>query len=167
MSEAFRNRHAFDLDEIERQIREASSRPAGSGKPVEDPLAELARIVSGDPRARREPTPEARVVPAPIHPTMSPRDLSDAVAREFAGRVPANEAYAQTVGPAQADGSLSDDIERLLSRDQRAVPAAEMPVHPDEFAEVMRSFDRIVERQEPQFQSYTASAQATPAPADM
>ncbi|MGL4494944.1 MAG: SPOR domain-containing protein, partial [Beijerinckiaceae bacterium] len=46
-------------------------------------------------------------------------------------------------------------------------PAAEMPVHPDEFAEVMRSFDRIVERQEPQFQSYTASAQATPAPADM
>jgi hypothetical protein len=56
MSEASRHRPSIDLDELERQLREAArprqAAPAGSSEPprqpADDPLAELARIVGQD-----------------------------------------------------------------------------------------------------------------------
>jgi hypothetical protein len=52
MSEASRPRPSIDLDELERQLREAAKpRQAvaqDQGRPVDDPLAELARIVGQD-----------------------------------------------------------------------------------------------------------------------
>lgn len=139
MSEAARSRYALDLDEIERQIREASSRPAAPGQAVEDPLAELARIVSGNPRPKQEPAVTAsrpQLGALPAYPSVSPRDLNHVVAREFAGAPPANEYQ-----PHEAGAGLEQDIERLLARQgQPATPS----VNPDEFAEVMRSFERVI-----------------------
>ena len=134
MSEAARSRYALDLDEIERQIREASSRPAAKGQPLEDPLAELARIVSGNGKARTEASTVPSVQSA-HYSSGSPRDLSHAVAREFgAPRAP------EPVQPAET--GLQQDIERLLDRDgSGAKPAA---VNYDEFTEAMRSFEQVI-----------------------
>ena len=175
MSEVARSRYALDLDEIERQIREASSRPAAPGQAVDDPLAELARIVSADPRQRHTPSTSG-AAPSygglPSFPAVTPRDLSNVVAREFTGARAANEAAGPAVGH-QSHG-LENDIEQLLARTSGGQDQA-AAVNPDEFDEVMRSFDRLIGEQpssaavqhqpmQPAFEDALHQAQDTHAP---
>ena len=89
---AAKYRPEIDLDEFERRLRAAAPAPQGQTAPsqaaasaIPDPLAELARLVGGDPNRRSDDPFEAlfraqaavreiRDAPAPIEPPAAPRD---------------------------------------------------------------------------------------------
>lgn len=151
MSDQANRRLSIDLDEIERQLRQSAERhaslqgasrtqaPAG-GPPAQqksDPLAELARIVgqddpfgallSGDARARREPT--ASPGRAAAHDP-----YADPYAPHAADRHPQHDPYAQ--GPYAQEPYAQDPH---ASHDPYAYPQANDPHAQPGFAEDPRA----------------------------
>ncbi|WP_342362576.1 SPOR domain-containing protein [Terrarubrum flagellatum] len=168
MSEKARPHQGINLDEIERHIRQASALPA-SGGAAEDPLAELARIVSGAPVTRRE-TP--RVEAAPVEPPRAPYvratpslqppqpqpQSSTVLAAQTARAViapqpqriePVFHSVAETPQSASTSrsefASIEDDIERLLQRDAPPAPRR----RPDDLEDAMRSLDNLLKTSAP------------------
>jgi hypothetical protein len=113
MTNTARSHYALDLDEIERQIREASEATARGGQKG-DPLADLARIV-GD-----QPHPAAQPAPPRAQPDFDDRaNIEDEIAR-ILRQMPQTPA----VGPVPADDLdiTMQSLDRLLKGD-RAAPA--------------------------------------------
>lgn len=168
MNSRSKSHQGIDLDEIERHIREASATPPIQAGPVEDPLAELARIVGGGPVPRREPRIEPARIPQPSVPPQQPTRAAPARANfQPAAAPPLSPSPRQ---PPQASPSLEDDIERLLQK-APAKPAPAAPLQREEELETaMRSLDTLLKGRPapkppaPQFDDWTLRTEATVAP---
>ncbi|MET0606518.1 MAG: SPOR domain-containing protein [Beijerinckiaceae bacterium] len=160
----FRSKSAINLDEIERQIREASAKSASSAPPLEDPLAELARIVGGEPVPQRDGAADlarfARPAP-PAEPTLrQPTVVNPAQPRSPAAQAPPQDRLARAPAiaplpaavapkpplfserretPPRATGN--DDIERLMRFSDNTPPAAK---DGDDLESAMRSLDDLL-----------------------
>lgn len=158
MSEPARNRFALDLEDLERQLRNAGQAPRASQ--ATDPLAELTRIVDqGDPlkdifKARTAaPVPERMPSSWQVHAQQPPRDAAGSLPNEpHVSAVEQFQAVAEkSPPPAELRGAL-DEFEALLRRNDGARPAvATAPVAVTSRNEPrFEAADESFERPEPQ-----------------
>ncbi|MBN9062259.1 MAG: hypothetical protein BGP06_07550 [Rhizobiales bacterium 65-9] len=163
-----RPNRGLNLDEIEKHIREASALPSAGAAAPEDPLAELARIVSGGPvtrrdtrldlsrneTRRREPSFAPEAAPPATPSDLTARRASSAPADPPASRLarsPDPDLSYQAEAPRSPRSQFStieDDINRLLQNSPPPVPAqpprVDPPRRPDDLETAMRSLDNLL-----------------------
>lgn len=155
MSEPARNRFALDLEDLERQLRNAGQAPRVNQ--AADPLAELTRIVDqGDPLKElfkprgAAPAPERMPSSWQAH-AQQPRDAAEAQPNE--PRLSAIEQFQAVADksppPAELRGAL-DEFEALLRRSDVARPAAPVAPAPMRVEPRFEAADESFERPEPQ-----------------
>jgi SPOR domain len=138
-----KSRFAIDLDDLERQLRSTASSPV-QGKPVSDPLADLARIVGKD-----DPFKAMFDGPRPGEkPSQAPRMQAPSLV-EAARHAPAGDAGLRAESNAALDARLRgalDEFDEVLRSDARPVSQGEGAASHHDTNHVLRTPDGFEER---------------------
>ncbi len=131
------SRLSLDLDELERQLRQLSAKPATNAAPLDDPMAELARLVGRDDPIRTLLTTEAPAASASVSATPAPASWQPAAPHLYQETPAEPEGYRShhdfgRMMDDDAAASLQPTAQSISPREWRpaetTAPAGEMPV---------------------------------------